>query len=119
MIDLTIKATGMPIPQIGYGAMVLEGLYGASDDEAGVAVLRDVIDRGQMIDSADAYGGGHNEALIATAMAGQRDKAFIATKFGIVFDEGETGTARETGWGFALNINGTRVIPSPCDRPSL
>lgn len=106
MTDLTIKSTGVPIPRIGYGAMVLEGLYGASDDAAGIAVLRDVIDRGLMIDSADAYGGGHNEALIATAMAGRRDEAFIASKFGIVFDEGETGTALATGWGFSLNING-------------
>ena len=33
--------------------------------------------------------------------------AFIATKFGIVFDENESGPELPTGWGFSLNINGT------------
>lgn len=95
------------IPHIGYGAMVLEGYYGGIEDTQGVDVLRHAIDRGAMIDSADAYGGGHNEELVAKAVKGRRDKAFIATKFGIVFDESETGNAVETGWGFSLNINGS------------
>ena len=61
-----------------------------------------------MIDSADAYGGGHNEALLARAIADRRDRAFVATKFGIVFDEAESGRELPTGWGFSLKINGTR-----------
>ncbi len=95
------------IARIGYGAMVLEGYYGGIEDAQGVEVLRHAIERGAMIDSADAYGGGHNEELVAKAVQGRREKAFIATKFGIVFDEGETGNAIETGWGFSLNINGS------------
>ncbi|HZW35540.1 MAG: aldo/keto reductase, partial [Deltaproteobacteria bacterium] len=35
-----------------------------------------------------------------------RNQAFIATKFGIVFDEKEAGTELPTGWGFSLKING-------------
>ena len=96
------------IARIGYGAMVLEGYYGGIEDSQSVEVLRHAIERGAMIDSADAYGGGHNEELVAKAVKGRRDKAFIATKFGIVFDEGETGNAIETGWGFSLNVNGSR-----------
>ena len=95
------------IPHIGYGAMVLEGYYGGIEDAKGVEVLRHAVERGAMIDSADAYGSGHNEELVAKAVAGKRDKAFIATKFGIVFDESETGNVVETGWGFSLNINGS------------
>ena len=45
-----------------------------------------------MIDSADAYGAGHNEDLIKQAIAKADKEAFVATKFGIVFDENETGT---------------------------
>ena len=49
--------------------------------------LKHAIDAGMMIDSADAYGNGHNESLLAQALEGKRKEAFIATKFGIVFDE--------------------------------
>ncbi|MEM7406283.1 MAG: aldo/keto reductase [Pseudomonadota bacterium] len=96
-----------PVDRLGYGAMVLEGFYGGIDENQSVDVLRHAIDKELMIDSADAYGGGHNEQLIAKAIGGQRHRAFIATKFGIVFDENETGNAVETGWGFSLTVNGT------------
>lgn len=100
--------SGPGVGGLGYGAMVLEGYYGASDDEAGIATMRAALDAGMsMIDSADAYGNGHNEALVGRAIAGRRREAFIATKFGIVFGEGETGTELPTGWGFSLRINGT------------
>ena len=107
MTTMTSKAESKPIGRLGYGAMVLEGFYGESDEDQGAEVLRHAIGKGLMIDSADAYGGGHNEALIAKAIDGQRDKAFIATKFGIVFEEGAGGNEVETGWGFSLNINGS------------
>jgi aryl-alcohol dehydrogenase-like predicted oxidoreductase len=60
-----------------------------------------------MIDSADAYGNGHNESLVAKALKSSTMDAFVATKFGIVFDENETSIEVPTGWGFSLNINGT------------
>ena len=86
--------------------MVLEGYYGDSEDNEAVNTIRHAIEVGMMIDSADAYGNGHNESLIARAIEGKRDEALIATKFGIVFDEAETGTELPTGWGFSLRING-------------
>ncbi len=101
----TLGANGPLVGRMGYGAMVLEGFYGASDDSAAVDTLRHAIDRGMMIDSADAYGNGHNESLVGQAIDGRADDAFIATKFGIVFDEGEASTEVPTGWGYSLNIN--------------
>ena len=59
-----------------------------------------------MLDTADVYGNGHNEELVRRAIAGRRQEAFVATKFGIVFAENETGTNLPTGWGFSLKING-------------
>lgn len=47
-----------PLPRIGYGAMVLEGFYGASDDDAAVETLRYAIDHNLMLDTADFYGAG-------------------------------------------------------------
>ena len=98
---------GPAVGCLGYGAMVLEGYYGASDDEQAIGTIQRALDLGlTMIDSADAYGNGHNEALVGRAIQGRRNQAFVATKFGIVFDEKEAGTDLPTGWGFALKING-------------
>ena len=96
------------IKKIGYGAMGLEGYYGASDDTAAVETLVHAIEQGMMIDTADAYGAGHNEELIKQALQQTNHTAFIATKFGIVFEEGEVGSQIDTGWGFPLTINGTK-----------
>lgn len=99
---------GAEAGRLGYGAMVLEGLYGESDDEQAVGTIRKALDSGlNMIDTADAYGNGHNESLVGRALHGRREQAFLATKFGIVFDEDQSGTELPTGWGFSLNINGT------------
>lgn len=103
----TLGKNGAALPRVGFGAMTLDGLYGAVEEDAAIGVLRHAIARGLMIDTADAYGGGENERRIARAMAGKRQDAFIATKFGIVFEEGVAGAELPTGWGFSLNVNGT------------
>lgn len=102
-----IGRDGPGVGAIGYGAMGLEGYYGAADPQEAVQVIRQALDAGcTLIDTADAYGNGHNEQLIARAVSGRRDEAFVATKFGIVFDPDQTGSQLPTGWGFALTING-------------
>jgi aryl-alcohol dehydrogenase-like predicted oxidoreductase len=102
-----LGSNGPPVGAVGYGAMGLEGYYGGTDEDSSVNVIRHALDEGcSMIDTADAYGNGHNEQLVGRAVADRRDEAFVATKFGIVFDPDETGTDVPTGWGFSLNING-------------
>ncbi len=98
---------GPAVGCLGYGAMVLEGYYGPSEDDPAVDTLRQAMDAGMMIDSADAYGKGHNERLTGRALSGRRDTAFVATKFGIVVDGRQGGTDVPTKWGFSLKINGT------------
>lgn len=93
------------IKRIGYGAMVLEGYYGQSSDDQAIQALCHVIDQDMMIDTADAYGNGRNESLIRQAASQCGKKAYIATKFGLVFEEGQTGTQIDTGWGFPLTVN--------------
>jgi aryl-alcohol dehydrogenase-like predicted oxidoreductase len=103
----SVGADGPSVGCLGYGAMVLEGYYGESDDERAVGTIHRALDVGMtMIDTADAYGAGHNESLVGRALAGRREQAFVATKFGIVFDESVAGTELPTGWGFSLPING-------------
>ena len=56
---------GPPVGAVGYGAMGLEGYYGAADEANAVDVIRHALDEGcSLIDTADAYGNGHNEELI-------------------------------------------------------
>jgi aryl-alcohol dehydrogenase-like predicted oxidoreductase len=99
---------GPEVSAIGYGAMVLEGFYGSAPESDAIATLQHALDTGvSFIDTADAYGNGHNEELISRAVVDRREDAFIATKFGIVFDPDQQGTEVPTGWGFSLNINGS------------
>jgi aryl-alcohol dehydrogenase-like predicted oxidoreductase len=99
---------GPMVSAIGYGAMGLEGYYGNTDEKNAVEVIQHAIDTGcSFIDTADAYGNGHNEQIVSHAMAERRNKTFVATKFGIVFDPNESGTDLPTGWGFSLKINGS------------
>lgn len=111
---------GPLVGAIGYGAMVLEGYYGKAEEGDSVEVLRHAIDTGcSFIDTADAYGNGHNEQLVGRALTGRRNKAFIATKFGIVTDSDTAGTDVPTGWGFTLKINGKPEYAKRCLEASL
>ena len=102
-----LGSKGPEVGCLGYGAMVLEGYYGDIDEKQAIKTIQHALDLGMdFIDSADAYGEGHNELLIGKAIKGRRDDAFICTKFGIVFDENETGTELPTNWGFSLKVNG-------------
>jgi aryl-alcohol dehydrogenase-like predicted oxidoreductase len=110
MITKRLLGTNGPeVGCLGYGAMVLEGYYGSfDDDDRGVRTIRHAIEAGMMIDTSDAYGDGHNEELVGRAIKDRRGRAFIATKFGIVFDRDESYTDRPMGWpGFSLKVNGT------------
>jgi aryl-alcohol dehydrogenase-like predicted oxidoreductase len=49
-------------------------------------------------DTADVYGCGHSERVLARALEGRREEAVIATKFGLLFDEDtRTGSGTDAG----------------------
>ena len=74
------------ISEIGLGCMTMTGIYGKADDAESIATIQAALDAGMnFVDTSDAYGGGKNEELIAKAIAGRRDDAFIATKFGNIY----------------------------------
>ena len=74
------------VPRVGFGALRLtgEGGWGPPDDVPGArAVLRRAAELGvRLIDTADAYGPGGNEELIASALHPYTDGMVIATKAG-------------------------------------
>jgi len=80
-----LGSSGVAVSAIGLGCMSLSGVYGASGDDAGIAVIHEALDRGlTLLDTSDAYGGGHNEELVGKAIRGRRAEVILATKFGIV-----------------------------------
>jgi aryl-alcohol dehydrogenase-like predicted oxidoreductase len=78
----------LTVGRIGYGAMQLTGpdVWGEySDHDAGVALLRHVVDSGvTFIDTADVYGPHSNELLIREALRPYPEDLVIATKGGFV-----------------------------------
>jgi aryl-alcohol dehydrogenase-like predicted oxidoreductase len=74
---------GPEVAAIGLGCMSLSGVYGTSDDEAGVRLIQRAIELGvDHFDSSDMYGWGQNEELLGRALKGRRNGVVIATKFG-------------------------------------
>jgi len=78
-----LGSSGIQTAAIGLGCMSLSGVYGQSDDNVGIAVIREALDRGiTLLDTSDMYGFGHNEELVGKAIKGRRADVVLATKFG-------------------------------------
>jgi aryl-alcohol dehydrogenase-like predicted oxidoreductase len=74
---------GPEVSAIGLGCMSLSGVYGTSDDAAGVRLIHRAIELGvDHFDSSDMYGWGQNEELLGRALKGRRNGVAITTKFG-------------------------------------
>ncbi len=75
----------LQVGRIGLGCMGMSEFYGGTRDEAAhIETLRAAIDLGiQFFDTADMYGAGHNEELLAKAFSDRWDKVTVATKFGV------------------------------------
>ncbi|MFJ1910576.1 aldo/keto reductase [Streptomyces sp. NPDC088147] len=78
---------GQPVGVIGLGCMGMSYAYDPAgrDDTTSVAVIHRALDLGAtLIDTADVYGPHTNEELVGRALAGRRERAFLATKVGFV-----------------------------------
>lgn len=78
-----LAKTGEKLSVVGLGCMGMSAVYGQTDDNESVATLEYALDLGiNFWDTADIYGNGANEELISKVLVPNRDKIFIATKFG-------------------------------------
>jgi aryl-alcohol dehydrogenase-like predicted oxidoreductase len=71
--------------------MGMSWAYGPTDEIENLQVLDRALDLGvNFWDTADIYGAGKNEELLSKALVANRDKVFLATKFGNVYDRSMT-----------------------------
>jgi aryl-alcohol dehydrogenase-like predicted oxidoreductase len=80
----------------GYGAMGLSHVYGQADEAESLRTLDRALELGiNFLDTADIYGVGHNEELLAKAIKGRRDRLVVASKFGNRLDRETSGRAQD------------------------
>jgi aryl-alcohol dehydrogenase-like predicted oxidoreductase len=94
MRTTTLGREGPEIGVIGLGCMGMSFSYDMDtprDDATSISVIHQALDLGMtLIDTADAYGPYTNEELVGRALAGgQRDRAVLATKVGLLADSVE------------------------------
>ncbi len=87
METIALGSQGLQVSRQGLGCMGMSDFYGPGADEESIATIHLALDMGvTLFDTADMYGPYTNEFLVGKALAGRRDEAVIATKFGIVRD---------------------------------
>jgi aryl-alcohol dehydrogenase-like predicted oxidoreductase len=84
VIYRTLGRTGFEVSAVSFGAWAIGGFWGAVDDETSMAALHAAVDAGvNFIDTADVYGDGRSERLIARLRRERRGEVIrVATKAG-------------------------------------
>ncbi|RZM18937.1 MAG: aldo/keto reductase [Pedobacter sp.] len=100
---IALGSQGLNVPIIGLGCMGMTGfqdghMYGPADEAEAIATIHRSLELGgNFLDTADLYGPLKNEQLIAKAIAGNRGKYIIASKFGWEIDDNDTVTWQING----------------------
>ncbi len=78
-----LARTGWHVSEIGFGAWAIGGSWGEVDDKQSLAALHSAIDCGvNFIDTADVYGDGRSERLVAKLKSERSEQIIVATKAG-------------------------------------
>jgi aryl-alcohol dehydrogenase-like predicted oxidoreductase len=75
--------TGMKVSEVSFGAWAIGSAWGKVDDAESMAALHRAVDLGvNFIDTADVYGDGKSERLVARLRKERSEQIYIATKAG-------------------------------------
>jgi aryl-alcohol dehydrogenase-like predicted oxidoreductase len=93
----TLGRSGIQVTAMGLGCWAIGGPFwrgnvpsgwGEVDDNESIAAIHRGLELGiTFLDTANVYGAGHSEKVLAKALNGRRQQVVIATKFGNLFDE--------------------------------
>lgn len=113
----TLGRSGIKVSPMGLGCWAIGGPfymdgkvngYGQIDDRESIRAIHTALDLGiNFLDTSDAYGIGHSEAVIGEALEGRREEVVVATKFGFFGNE-----ATKTLYGSILSHD---YIERACD----
>jgi aryl-alcohol dehydrogenase-like predicted oxidoreductase len=79
----TLGRTGWRVSEISFGAWAIGGAWGTVDDKESLATLHAALDGGvNFFDTADVYGDGRSERLLAILKKERKEPFYIATKAG-------------------------------------
>src|SRR5215813_6460703 len=79
----SLGRTDWKISTVSFGAWAIGGTFGAVKDDESMAALHRALDRGvNFFDTADVYGDGRSERLLARLKKERREPFHIATKAG-------------------------------------
>jgi aryl-alcohol dehydrogenase-like predicted oxidoreductase len=79
------------VSEVGLGTWAMGGdFWGDADDVISIKTIQTAVDNGvNLIDTAPAYGLGHAEKIVGEAIKGRRQEVILATKCGLVWEEGD------------------------------
>ncbi|GAB3742726.1 aldo/keto reductase [Spirosoma lituiforme] len=98
--QVALGSQGLHVSAEGLGCMGMSGsgIYGAADNTESIATIHRALELGvTLLDTADVYGPFNNEQLVGKAIAGQRHKYTVATKFGFVIGDDNSITMEFNG----------------------
>ena len=98
----------LTISRLGLGCMGMSEFYGPSDLDGCIKTLHTALEAGiNFYDTADMYGQGNNEKLLAKAFAKKWNEVVVATKFGVL---------RTPAGGFAGVCGRPDYVKSACEK---
>lgn len=75
--------TGWQVSEVSFGAWAIGSAWGEVDDTESIAAMHTCIDNGvNLFDTADVYGDGHSERLIADILKQRKEQVYVITKVG-------------------------------------
>ncbi len=92
-----LAGTDLELSEVGFGVWgVSTNWWGEVSEQDAIALMQGALDRGiTFFDTADTYGAGYGEEIVAKALRSRRDEIVIGTKFGYDLDAPRSGHHKE------------------------
>lgn len=104
----------MKLSILGLGCAGMSEFYGQASEQEAIKTIHKAIDLGiNHFDTADMYGRGKNELLLAKELGSNRKKVMIATKGGIIRNENKLDALEPQTWTFDTS---SKYLKTACEK---